>query len=206
MSSTALRGRRVVVVAVTAFSVGALAAVAPTSVSVAASAETTSAAPASPWRAAGGLVAAAVVPTTARAVAVPATARTIAVPAAPGSVASRSALRPAVIVPYRYGTTAYSKWWARSYMAKTYRWTSSGQFTCLVKLWTRESHWNHKAHNRGSGAHGIPQAMPGNKMAKYGSDWRTNPRTQIKWGLHYIKSVYGSPCGAWSHWTSHHWY
>jgi hypothetical protein len=79
------------------------------------------------------------------------------------------------------------------------------QFGCLVRLWARESGWNHRAGNR-SGAYGIPQALPGHKMASSGADWRTNPRTQIRWGLGYIKQRYGSPCRAWAHFQSHHWY
>jgi soluble lytic murein transglycosylase-like protein len=79
------------------------------------------------------------------------------------------------------------------------------QFGCLVRLWGRESGWNHRAGNR-SGAYGIPQALPGHKMASSGADWRTNPRTQIKWGLGYIRQRYGSPCRAWAHFQSHHWY
>jgi hypothetical protein len=73
------------------------------------------------------------------------------------------------------------------------------QFPCLDKLWNRESGWNYKASNHGSGAYGIPQALPGSKMASAGADWKTNPATQIKWGLGYIKGRYSSPCGAWSH-------
>jgi hypothetical protein len=73
------------------------------------------------------------------------------------------------------------------------------QFACLNKLWDKESGWNYKATNRGSGAYGIPQAYPGNKMSSAGSDWKTNPATQIKWGLGYIKGRYDTPCGAWSH-------
>ncbi|GAA4506372.1 transglycosylase SLT domain-containing protein [Nonomuraea sp. NPDC049486] len=80
------------------------------------------------------------------------------------------------------------------------------QFRCLVKLWERESGWNHRAGNRYSGAYGIPQALPAGKMASHGSDWRTNPRTQIAWGLSYIKKRYGTPCRAWGHFQSHHWY
>ncbi|MEU9830647.1 transglycosylase SLT domain-containing protein [Streptosporangium sp. NPDC048047] len=83
---------------------------------------------------------------------------------------------------------------------------SRAQFGCLSLLWARESGWNHRAHNRYSGAYGIPQALPGGKMAGAGRDWRTNPRTQIKWGLSYIKQRYGTPCGAWGHFRSHGWY
>jgi hypothetical protein len=77
---------------------------------------------------------------------------------------------------------------------------------CLVNLWNKESGWNEKASNRGSGAYGIPQALPGSKMASVGADWRTNPVTQIKWGLGYIKGRYKTPCGAWSHFQSKGWY
>jgi hypothetical protein len=80
------------------------------------------------------------------------------------------------------------------------------QFPCLDKLWARESGWNYKASNSASGAFGIPQALPGNKMAAYGDDWRTNPATQIKWGLNYIEGRYDTPCGAWSHSESTGWY
>ncbi|GLY99422.1 hypothetical protein Acsp02_66750 [Actinoplanes sp. NBRC 103695] len=73
------------------------------------------------------------------------------------------------------------------------------QFPCLEKLWDHESGWNAKAENKGSGAYGIPQALPGSKMGSAGSDWRTNAATQIKWGLGYVKGKYKSPCGAWSH-------
>ena len=117
---------------------------------------------------------------------------------------SRSVARTA-IAPYRVGTKKYSKWFARTYMAKRYGWKSQRQYQCLVHMWSRESGWRHQAHNS-SGAHGIPQAMPGRKMASAGPNWRTNPRTQIKWGLKYIKGRYGSPCGAWNFWLDRHWY
>lgn len=80
------------------------------------------------------------------------------------------------------------------------------EFQCLDKLWTRESHWNPRAENVSSGAYGIPQSLPGSKMASEGDDWRTNPETQIKWGLKYIKGRYQSPCGAWAHSESVGWY
>jgi hypothetical protein len=73
------------------------------------------------------------------------------------------------------------------------------QFPCLNKLWNKESGWNAHAENKGSGAYGIPQALPGSKMSSAGSDWKTSPATQIKWGLGYIKGRYDSPCGAWQH-------
>ena len=80
------------------------------------------------------------------------------------------------------------------------------QVPCLDKLWKRESGWNYKAENESSGAYGIPQALPGSKMASAGSDWETNPATQIKWGLGYIEGRYDTPCGAWSHSESTGWY
>ncbi len=79
------------------------------------------------------------------------------------------------------------------------------QMPCLVNMWNKESGWRTSAANP-SGAYGIPQALPGNKMAVYGSDWQTNPATQIKWGLDYIKNRYSTPCGAWTYWQSHGWY
>ena len=83
---------------------------------------------------------------------------------------------------------------------------STAQFGCLVKLWTKESNWRWNADNPTSSAYGIPQSLPGSKMASAGADWRTNPVTQIKWGLGYIASRYGSPCSAWSHSVNHNWY
>lgn len=76
----------------------------------------------------------------------------------------------------------------------------------LIYLWNRESGWNPNSHNRSSGAHGIPQALPGSKMASEGSDYYTNPEPQIRWGLKYIARRYGSPSGAWGHWCSRGWY
>lgn len=80
------------------------------------------------------------------------------------------------------------------------------QFACLDALWTKESGWRVEAHNARSGAYGIPQAMPGSKMASAGADWQTNPATQISWGLGYISGRYGDPCSAWAHSQSRGWY
>lgn len=80
------------------------------------------------------------------------------------------------------------------------------QFSCLVSLWDRESGWNYQAYNSSSGATGIPQALPGSKMASAGADWQTNPATQVSWGLGYIAGRYGAPCGAWAHSESVGWY
>jgi hypothetical protein len=79
------------------------------------------------------------------------------------------------------------------------------QYSCLVSLWNRESHWRVNAENP-DGAYGIPQALPGSKMASAGPNWQTNATTQIKWGLGYIKGRYGTPCGAWAHSQSTGWY
>jgi hypothetical protein len=89
-------------------------------------------------------------------------------------------------------------------MAAQRGWTGQ-QWYCLERLWTRESGWRTNADNPSSSAYGIPQAM-GGAMASAGADWRTNPATQIKWGLGYIDNRYGTPCGAWSHFLSHNWY
>lgn len=94
-------------------------------------------------------------------------------------------------------TPSGAKYVTRQVMLDRYRWGKS-EFTCLNRLWTKESNWNYKAHNYKSGAHGIPQALPANKMALISSDWRTNPVTQISWGLRYIDERYSSPCKAWS--------
>lgn len=80
------------------------------------------------------------------------------------------------------------------------------QMPCLDKLWTKESGWNHRARNSSSGAYGIPQALPGSKMASVADDWQTNPATQIKWGLGYIEGRYNTPCDAWSHSQNTGWY
>lgn len=80
------------------------------------------------------------------------------------------------------------------------------QFVCLDKLWTKESNWRVKAENRSSGAYGIPQSLPGSKMGSVGSDWRTNAKTQITWGLKYISGRYGTPCDAWGHSQRKNWY
>jgi len=84
---------------------------------------------------------------------------------------------------------------AQDLIDATYKW-SPAQVQCLNTLWNRESHWNFQAHNYRSGAHGIAQAMPADKMEVIAMDWRTNPITQIKWGLRYISVRYGTPCAA----------
>ncbi|MQA85138.1 MAG: hypothetical protein GEV03_11055 [Streptosporangiales bacterium] len=92
-------------------------------------------------------------------------------------------------------------------MAAQWGWTGA-EWECLNNLWIGESRWNHLARNDDSGAYGIPQALPAEKMRSAGADWLTNPATQIAWGLDYIASRYGTPCGAWQFWLSQspHWY
>lgn len=80
------------------------------------------------------------------------------------------------------------------------------QYSCLNSLWTKESHWNYKAHNYRSGAHGIAQALPAEKMNVVATDWRTNPVTQIRWGIRYITMRYDTPCKAWSKFKRSHYY
>lgn len=115
------------------------------------------------------------------------------------NAASRSVER------FALGTPKYNKQFAYYYMQDKYNWGDK-QHYCLVKLWNRESGWKQSAHNKSSGAHGIPQSLPGKKMASMGSDWKTNPETQIKWGLKYIKGRYKTPCNALGHSNKHNWY
>ncbi|WP_238335745.1 lytic transglycosylase domain-containing protein [Serinicoccus kebangsaanensis] len=90
-------------------------------------------------------------------------------------------------------------------MLGSYGW-GMDQWGCLDSLWQKESGWNHTAMNPSSGAYGIPQSLPGSKMASAGADWQTNPATQIQWGLGYISGRYGSPCAAWAHSQAVNWY
>lgn len=94
---------------------------------------------------------------------------------------------------------------ARQLAAADYGW-GDGQFSCLESLWTKESGWDYQAYNDSSGATGIPQSLPGDKMASAGADWQTNATTQIRWGLDYIERAYGTPCAAWGHSQATDWY
>lgn len=94
---------------------------------------------------------------------------------------------------------------AKAIAKKKHGWGAS-QFVCLNKLWSAESGWRYRASNGSSGAYGIPQAHPGSKMASVARDWRTNPVTQIRWGLRYIDGRYNSPCSAWSKFKRSNWY
>lgn len=108
-----------------------------------------------------------------------------------------------------YSSSSYSLSALQSYaydlVINSYGW-SEEDFNALVNLWNRESGWNPNAHNKSSGAHGIPQSLPASKMASEGSDYYTNGETQIRWGLKYIKNRYGSPSGAWAHSQRTGWY
>lgn len=124
---------------------------------------------------------------------------------------------PAAVVRDNYGATARPKAplvaapdpgtaKAIAYRLVAAQGWGEDQYSCLVALWTRESQWNASAMNPYSGAYGIPQSLPGNKMASAGADWQTNPETQIRWGIGYISARYGTPCGAWEHSESRNWY
>ena len=91
-------------------------------------------------------------------------------------------------------------------MLASFGFNATTQWTCLYDLWEQESTWNVYAENPASGAYGIPQSLPADKMASAGADWQTNATTQIKWGLGYIKTVYGTPCGAWQNEVNYHYY
>ena len=98
-----------------------------------------------------------------------------------------------------------AKRFAKEMMASEYGW-GDDEYTCLNRLWTKESHWNYQARNPRSGAHGIAQALPATKMEQVGTDWRTNPITQIQWGLLYISERYDTPCAAWTKWRKSRYY
>jgi phage-related protein len=117
-------------------------------------------------------------------------------PGSPGAIAQLS------------GGAAAAQRYAQGLVASLWPNSAATNFTALVQLWNGESGWNYQAENPSSGAYGIPQSLPADKMASAGSDWRTNAATQIRWGLGYIQSVYGSPSAAYSAWLSRnpHWY
>ena len=103
---------------------------------------------------------------------------------------------------------ARTVWITAQWKISEHGWSVAAQFGCLNNLWIGESDWKVYATNPSSGAYGIPQSLPGDKMGAAGPDWRTNPATQIEWGLDYIKGRYGTPCAAYNFWLSHnpHWY
>ena len=107
--------------------------------------------------------------------------------------------------PVVTGTKADYQAYAYDLVLNKYLWSES-DYQALVNLWERESNWNANAHNKSSGAHGIPQSLPASKMSSEGSDYYTNGYTQIRWGLKYIKERYGSPSAAWHHFQNKNWY
>jgi hypothetical protein len=103
------------------------------------------------------------------------------------------------------GTKSGNKAYAKLWINQEFGWGDE-QFSCLETLWFHESNWNHKATNPSSGAYGIPQSLPGRKMAKFGDDWKTNPATQIQWGANYIDKRYSTPCEALDYFHANNWY
>jgi hypothetical protein len=145
----------------------------------------------------------------AAAAAAAAAAKAAAAAAAPKSTSTSSGgSRPTAVIPSGNGNGDNSPAGAQAYAHSrfpAYGW-GDDQFGCLVSLWNKESGWNYQAYNRGSGAYGIPQALPGSKMGSAGADWQTNAATQVNWGLGYVSGRYGTPCGAWGHSQSTGWY
>lgn len=118
------------------------------------------------------------------------------------TVVSNNAHKSAPVVA---GTKADYQAYAYDLVLNKYLWSET-DYQALVNLWERESNWNANAHNKSSGAHGIPQSLPASKMSSEGSDYYTNGYTQIRWGLKYIKERYGSPSAAWQHFQNKNWY
>lgn len=118
------------------------------------------------------------------------------------TVVSNNTYKSASVVT---GTKADYQAYAYDLVLNKYLWSES-DYQALVNLWERESNWNANAHNKSSGAHGIPQSLPASKMSSEGSDYYTNGYTQIRWGLKYIKERYGSPSAAWQHFQNKNWY
>ena len=141
-----------------------------------------------------------------RALVVPAAMLAVLGTASVAQAGTRDVPRPSRSeAPARFGTVAYFQWYAQQAAAIRYGWNGK-QFAALKWIWFHESGWNYKAVNRSSGATGIAQALPASKMRTYGADYRTNPETQIDWGLDYIKTRYGTPIKAKQFWLRHHWY
>nr|WP_237280549.1 hypothetical protein [Subtercola vilae] len=138
-------------------------------------------------------------------VAAAAEADRVAAVAAAQAAADAAAAAAAAEALAEANTPSGAKATAENLASSEYGW-GSDQFSCLVSLWQKESGWSYTASNGSSGAAGIPQALPGSKMASIASDWQTNAATQVAWGLKYIASSYGSPCSAWSHSQSVNWY
>lgn len=122
-------------------------------------------------------------------------------PASPAPSAGSSGPAPAPAAPAVAPVDPGSAQSIAFNMLSQFGWNPSTEFGCLDNIWSRESGWSVTAENP-SGAYGIPQALPGSKMASAGPDWQTDATTQIRWGLGYIQSVYGDPCSAWAHWEA----
>ncbi|KUN82705.1 hypothetical protein AQJ66_21425 [Streptomyces bungoensis] len=116
------------------------------------------------------------------------------------AAASRDSARSSSSFPVQ------SSYTAAQIQAMARQMVAGGQFQCFSNIVDHESSWNYQAVNASSGAYGLFQALPAGKYASAGADWQTNPATQIKWGLNYMNSRYGSPCEAWSFWQANHWY
>jgi hypothetical protein len=160
--------------------------------------------------AAGSAAAAAVITLSAAPAAQPATAQSAAAQSVAVQPAAAAAVAPAISRPMAtLDAAAISQRRAAQRTAGRmlghFGW-GNRQWKPLKWLWNRESGWNKYASNPYSGAYGIPQALPGSKMASAGNHWRTNATTQIRWGLRYIKSRYGRPRAAWNHSQAYGWY
>jgi hypothetical protein len=141
----------------------------------------------------------------ARKAAAAAQARTAAAQARTAAAQTRAAAQPGQTASATVPAGSGSPRQIAQAMLASFGWAPS-QFSCLDPLWEHESSWSVSAANPGSGAFGIPQALPGSRMASAGPDWQTSATTQIKWGLQYIKGTYGSPCAAWAHEEATSWY
>ncbi|MEU1621032.1 transglycosylase SLT domain-containing protein [Streptomyces sp. NPDC005722] len=128
-----------------------------------------------------------------------ATARKAAAAKAEADRKAKAAAKAALVVKASY-TVAEVQAMAQAIIG------DASQYQCFSNIVGHESGWDYTATNSSSGAYGLVQALPGSKMASAGADWRTNPGTQVKWGLKYMNSRYGSPCGAWSFWQNNSWY
>ncbi|MDL5351532.1 phospholipase [Microbacterium sp. zg-YB36] len=126
--------------------------------------------------------------------------------AAAAAAAQAQAEAEAAAAALAAGNTVEGAKATASHLAATQYGWGSDQFQCLDSLWQKESDWNYQAVNPSSGATGIPQSLPGHKMAAAGPDWQTNATTQIRWGLDYIARAYGTPCAAWAHSQATDWY
>ena len=136
--------------------------------------------------------------------AAPAPAKAAAAPAAPAAKVAPAAPAPKPAAAVAVNDPAGAQAYAASKLS-SFGWAAD-QMQCLKTLWTKESEWRTTATNASSGAYGVVQSLPAEKMASHGADYRTNYRTQINWGLDYVKERYGSPCGALNFHLANNWY